>query len=54
VRATLRKRDQPVTCSPSDLCAGCRSLEAIELDGERPYVRCESMVPRTWLLRRLI
>ncbi len=36
-----------------DLCAGCRSLEAIELAGERPYVRCAPESSRAWLLRRL-
>lgn len=37
-----------------DRCAGCRSLEAIEFDGEPPYVRCEPATPRAWLLRRLV
>ena len=37
-----------------DLCAGCRSLERIELDCERPYVRCSPELPRAWLLRRLV
>jgi hypothetical protein len=37
-----------------DLCAGCRSLETIELAGEPPYVRCEPAAPRAWLLRRLV
>jgi hypothetical protein len=38
----------------SDLCAGCRSREAIELDGERPFVRCNPPAPHAWLLRRLV
>jgi hypothetical protein len=38
----------------TDVCAGCRSLEAIDLDGERPCVRCEPGAPRAWLLRRLV
>jgi hypothetical protein len=37
-----------------DLCAGCRALEAIELEAERPYVRCAPEAPRAWLLRRLV
>ena len=37
-----------------DLCSGCRSLDAIEVDGEAPYVRCEPPAPRAWLLRRLV
>jgi len=37
-----------------DLCAGCHSLDEIELDGERPHVRCEPAAPRAWLLRRLV
>jgi hypothetical protein len=38
----------------SDVCAACRSLERIELDCERPYVRCAAELPRAWLLRRLV
>ena len=37
-----------------DLCAGCRSLEALDLDGECPSVRCAPEAPRTFLLRRLV
>ena len=37
-----------------DLCAGCRSLQAIELDAKPPYVRCAPMAPGAWLLRRLV
>ena len=36
----------------TDVCAGCRSLEAIEADGERPYVRCEPAALPAWVLRR--
>lgn len=45
----VRGRDVEV-----DLCAGCQSLEAMELDAERPCVRCEPVVPGAWLLRRLV
>ena len=37
-----------------DLCAGCRSLEEINLDAAPAYVRCAPLAPGAWLLRRLV
>lgn len=37
-----------------DLCAGCRSLEQLNLEATPPYVRCAPLAPGAWLLRRLV
>jgi hypothetical protein len=37
-----------------DLCAGCASLEAIDLEAKPPFVRCAPLAPGAWLLRRLV
>ena len=37
-----------------DLCAGCGSLERVDLDARPPSVTCAPMAPGAWLLRRLV
>ena len=37
-----------------DVCAGCRSVEAIDLQANPPFVRCAPLAPGAWLLRRLV
>lgn len=42
----VRVRDVDV-----ELCAGCRWATSVDLDGERPVVRCQPERPPVWLTR---